>query len=273
MFGHIQINKSDLSEEALARYRAAYCGLCRALQMRHGQLSRLGLTYDLTFLSLLLSSLYEPEEWRCESRCMVHPMKKHPFAISQCTEYAADMTVALCYHKCLDDWQDERSLPKKGYAALLNKQYRRVREEHPRQCAAIEEGLKELSDIEAQNAPSPDAGANCFGRVLAAIFIWQEDRWAEHLARMGYGLGRYIYLADAAVDLREDTKKGRYNPLQSLSMEPDTLREALKTILGEVSIAFEKLPLVQDERILRSILYSGIWQKYNEAMQAGGKKA
>jgi hypothetical protein len=56
-------------------------------------------------------------------------------------------------------------------------------------------------------------------------------------------------------------------------MEPDTLREALKTILGEVSIAFEKLPLVQDERILRSILYSGIWQKYNEAMQAGGKKA
>ena len=62
MFGYVQANLSDLSQEEQIRYRAAYCGLCHTLGERHGFTSRLSLTYDLTFLTLLLSSPYEPEE-------------------------------------------------------------------------------------------------------------------------------------------------------------------------------------------------------------------
>ncbi|MBQ8401283.1 MAG: hypothetical protein IJX14_05060, partial [Clostridia bacterium] len=100
MFGFIQANIADLTEDEKARYHAAYCGLCRSLGERHGVSSRLSLTYDLTFLTLLLTSLYEPEETLGESRCIVHPTKPHGYMINRYTEYAADMTVALSYFKC-----------------------------------------------------------------------------------------------------------------------------------------------------------------------------
>lgn len=75
MFGHIQANLADLTEDQKRRYQAAYCGLCRTIGKRHGQLAWMGLSYDLTFLSLLLSSLYEPEENDIYCRCAIHPCK------------------------------------------------------------------------------------------------------------------------------------------------------------------------------------------------------
>ena len=68
MFGFVVANQQALSPEELQRYRAVYCGLCRALGSRHGATARLTLTYDMTFLILLLNSLYEPEETCGEGR-------------------------------------------------------------------------------------------------------------------------------------------------------------------------------------------------------------
>ena len=59
MFGYVIPNQAALSPEAQARYRTAYCGLCRRIGALHGLRGRLTLSYDLTFLNLLLSSLYE----------------------------------------------------------------------------------------------------------------------------------------------------------------------------------------------------------------------
>lgn len=92
MFGYIQANQSDLTQEEKARYQAAYCGLCHALGSRYGICLRLALHYDLVFLNLLLSSLYEPEEKSGASRCIVHPYRRHPYAMDAYTDYAADMT-------------------------------------------------------------------------------------------------------------------------------------------------------------------------------------
>lgn len=271
MFGYVQANVSDLSQEEQIRYRSAYCGLCRVLGERHGFPSRLSLTYDLTFLTLLLSSLYEPEETQGQCRCIVHPCRKHRYMTNACTEYAADMTVALVYYKCLDDWNDEKSLSKKAYASLLEKRYAQVKQDWPQQCTAIETCMKELSAIENSNTEDPDAAASCFGRLMEVIFLYRTDHWEEHLRALGYGLGQYIYLADAAVDLKDDIKNGNYNPLKSLSAEPRELRPALQMVLGEASRAFEILPLVQDVHLLRNILYSGLWIKYNRGMQKNEK--
>ena len=60
MFGTLIASASSLSEEEMKRYKACYCGLCRSLKQRYGQFSRLTLNYDMTFLILLLQSLYEP---------------------------------------------------------------------------------------------------------------------------------------------------------------------------------------------------------------------
>jgi hypothetical protein len=272
MFGYVQANLSDLSGEEQERYKAAYCGLCRTLGQRHGISSRLSLTYDLTFLTLLLSSLYEPEEQTEDFRCGVHPRRKGHFMTNSCTEYAADLTVALSYHKCLDDWNDDGNLARKCYASILEKQYPAVQTAWPEQCKAIEQGLQELSEIEQARLDDPDAGAKCFGRLMESLFLYKKDRWEGQLRALGNGLGRYIYLADAAVDLERDRHRGSYNPLVGLTATPEEFRSMLMTVLGAASQAFEELPLVQDIHLLRNILYSGIWIKYNQGMQNTQKK-
>ncbi|MBQ3108656.1 MAG: hypothetical protein IJC67_03480 [Clostridia bacterium] len=268
MFGHVLANLAELSSEENARYRAAYCGLCHTLGERHGFSARMGLSYDLVFLGLLLSSLYEPQETAGEARCVVHPAKKHAYMKNRCLEYAADMTIALTYHKCLDDWQDEKKLYKKCYSSILRSAYNKVVKEWPRQCEAIERELKVISELESADPPQPDAAANRFGRLMAELFVMEQDHWQAHLRTFGYGLGRYIYFADAAVDYDEDEKHKNYNPLRQLGIRPEEMRPMLTMLLGEASRAFEILPLVQDDHLLKNILYSGIWLKYNRGMQA-----
>ena len=187
--------------------------------------------------------------------------------INACTEYAADMTVALTYHKCLDDWYDDKNIPQKCYASLLKKRYEQIKTDWPEQCNEIEACMTELSAIEQSAVENPDAAADCFGRLMEALFLYQKDHWEEHLRALGYGLGQYIYLADAAVDLEDDIKHNRYNPLKSLSITPLDTRPTLQMVLGKASRAFEILPLVQDIYLLRNILYSGLWIKYNQGMQ------
>lgn len=271
MLGYVQANLSDLSDEERTRYRAAYCGLCHTLGKRHGFISRIALTYDLTFLALLLTSLYEPKEQCGECRCVVHPCKKHGFMINQYTDYAADMTIALTYYKCLDDWRDEHNISRRCYASMLKKRYEAVKLQWPEQCSLIEKELDELEKIEREQPNDPDAAASCFGRLMEGIFLYQKDHWEEHLRRLGYGLGQYIYLADAAVDLEQDIKCNNYNPLKSLSTTPEELRPTLMMVLGNASKAFEVLPLVQDIHLLRNIMYSGLWIKYNRGIQKDKK--
>ena len=107
---------------------------------------------------------------------------------------------------------------------------------------------------------------------MAELFVYKKDRWEPELRAIGYGLGRYIYLADAAVDFDDDMKSGNYNPLTSVELEPQELRAVLKSFLGDASEAFERLPLVQDVNLLRNILYSGIWMKYNQAIRPETEK-
>ncbi len=267
MFGYVRPNVEALSEADKARYRAHYCGLCQTLGRRHGQASRLALTFDLTFLAIFLGSLYEPEETGAEARCVPHPRHRHPALTSSVTAYAADMTIALTYHKCRDDWQDDRNLPAKGYAALLKKRYDAVKAQWPRQCEAIEAAMAEQKAIEDRRDPTPDAAPNCFGRLMAELFVMQPDYWSGALRVFGHSLGRYIYLLDAVCDAEKDAKTGSYNPINLMGRAPEDMRETLEMMLGAASAAFEKLPLCQDEAILRNILYSGLWQGYNECIE------
>lgn len=272
MFGHVQANLADLTEEQKSRYKASYCGLCHTIGKRHGLIARLGLSYDLTFLSLLLSSLYEPEECHTHCRCAMHPCKKHCSVTNEVTEYAADMTVALTYYKCLDDWKDDRNLIWFLYAKCLEKRYEQVKKSWPRQCLAIEKELDALSRIEQGKSTNPDAAANSFGRLMEELFVMRQDEWEKSLRTLGYHLGKYIYFADAVLDYDKDCKRSSYNPLHYTEMKPEEIRTALEGMLGYASNAFEFLPLIQDVSLLRNILYSGIWLKYNRDMEKRRKK-
>lgn len=271
MFGHVVAEKETLSEAELARYSAVYCGLCRTLGQDFGQTARLGLTYDMTFLAVLLSSLYEPAETESAARCMVHPMKQHTGVQSEITHYAASLTVALTYYKALDDWQDDRSLRGKFMAGRMDPRYRQVRADFPRQCTAVEDGMARIAEVE--RAPgSPEPALQAFGSMLGELFVWQEDIWARSLRRFGMQLGQLIYLLDSAVDYEKDLRSGNWNPLVLLGRQPEDMKETLVVLAGQAAEIFECLPLEQDLSLMRNILYAGIWQRYNAAMEKKKKK-
>ena len=267
MFGYLVAATNVLEAEDLARYKSVYCGLCRSLKRCFGQAARLTLNYDMTFLVLLLSSLYEPEEERGAAACVRHPFEPQPFTMSELSDYAAHMNLALAYLKCLDDWKDDKSLTAYAEAKTLQAGYDAVRERYPRQCAAITEALDRLSRIEAEGREDPDAAAACFGALMREIFVYKEDRWSEPLRHMADALGRFLYLLDAAMDLEEDVKRGRYNPFRRYAGDRDNeerFRDSLRLQLGECVYWYDKLPLVDDTGLLRNILCLGLWSAFNQ---------
>ena len=261
MFGYVSANYAELNDAQKSRYTAVYCGICRGIRQQVSQPARLVLSYDMAFLALLHMSLYEPEETAGPSACILHPIKKRPWTDNPYIRYAADMNVALAYYKCLDDWEDDRNLTAKAAAGFLEPSLGRIRQQYPRQCDAIARCIEELRTLEHDRCANPDEPANCFGRLMAELMVCQEDLWADDLRQLGHSLGRFIYLADAAMDYRADQKKNKYNPYLAMGTGEDWPRweEYLVLAMGRCTAAFERLPLVQDKDILDNILYSGVW--------------
>ena len=266
MVGYLIASASSLTEEERIRYKATYCGLCRTLKDRHGQISRLTLNYDMTFLILLLQSLYEPEEKSGVETCIAHPREKRQWWRSEISDYAADMNVALAYLNRLDDWRDDGSVLALAESGILKKAYQETAEKYPRQCASMEQSIMELSYLEKNGIEDPDAAAATFGHLLGSVFVWREDRWQEPLYRLGDSLGRFIYLLDAAVDLEKDAYKDSYNPFRKyygLDNE-ERFRDILKIFLADAVIQFDFLPLVKDVDLMKNILCSGLWTVFDE---------
>lgn len=264
VFGYVNANWKELTEEQKNRYGSVYCGICRRIRLQSSQLSRLVLRYDMAFLALLLMSLYEPEETSGPNACMLHPVKKRPWVDNDYIRYAADMNVVLAYYNCLDDWHDDGKRSAKVMAGHLGKHYPEMEARYPRQCGAVARCIERLSELERENCPNADAVANCFGELMGQLLVFEEDLWAPHLYEMGMALGRFIYLLDAAVDYQRDKKQGKYNPYLAMGMEMDWNRweQYLVMAMGRCTQAYEKLPLVQDKALLDNILYSGVWVNY-----------
>lgn len=266
MFGYLTACTELLDEEQLRRYRGAYCGLCRSLKERHGQFSRLTLTYDLVFLSLLFDSLYEPERREGEETCIAHPFSPRLWQRSESSDYAADMTVALAYLKCRDDWDDDSNPAALAEAAALKRAYRRVAARYPRQCRAMEESVRALRSMEKARDESPDRAAECFASLMGEIFIWRDDRWSGTLYRLGAALGRFLYILDACMDLDSDAFYNRYNPFRRYYGLDNAarFRDILRMLLADCVRELDRLPLVQDAGILQNIVCIGLWTEFDK---------
>ena len=266
MFGYLVANTELLDEEQQRRYKACYCGLCRSLKERHGQLSRMTLNFDMTFLVLLLGSLYEPEEQREKEKCIAHPVEARPWWRTEFTDYAADMNVALAYLKCMDDWEDDSNPIALAQAGVLKSAYQKISARYPRQCEAMDLSIRDLRQLEKAGDESPDRAADCFAMLMGEIFAPREDYWSTALRRTGQCLGRFIYVMDACMDLESDTLFERYNPFRryyGLDNE-QRFRDILKMLLGDCVREFDRLPLVQDADILKNVLCVGLWTEFDK---------
>ena len=312
MFGYVTANKPEMKIREFARYRGFYCGLCRTLKKKYGRLGQMTLTYDMTFLVLLLTSLYEPATEEARRRCLIHPGKRQYMLTNEASAYAADMNILLSHDHFKDDWEDERKLSGLLGMKAFSRKRRRVAAKYPRQAEAVESSLAELARRERENCADIDAAAKPFGTLMAELFVWREDAFQDILRQFGFYLGKFIYLMDAVMDLEQDRRKGCYNPILAAremvaggempahTRKPENegtgampacprkpenekeafhekLQEMLDNTLKMAIIEFEKLPCEQDLAVLRNILYEGIWTKYNqkktEAKAEAGERA
>ena len=265
MFGYVVMNKPEIKFKDFDMYRSFYCGLCRELKERYGLSGQITLTYDMTFVILLLSGLYEPPTKKGSTRCIVHPVRRQPVRKNAITEYAADMNIFLTYYKCKDDWNDERSIPGFVFGKLLEGKEKKSEKIWSKKVQMIVSCLDELSALEKENATDIDRVSGCFGRIMAEIFAYREDVWGPTLRRMGFYFGKFIYLLDAYDDVEEDVKKGNYNPFSKdyiIKGFDDRVKNMLMMMMAETCREFEKLPIIKYTDILRNILYSGVWCRF-----------
>ena len=267
MFGYVVMNKPEIKFKDFDMYRSFYCGLCRELKERYGLSGQITLTYDMTFVILLLSGLYEPPTKKGLTRCIVHPVRRQPVRKNAITEYAADMNIFLTYYKCKDDWNDERSILGLAFGKLLERKEKKSEKLWSKKVQTIVSCLDELSELEKENATDIDRVSGCFGRIMAEIFAYREDVWEPTLRRMGFYFGKFIYLLDAYDDVEEDVKKGNYNPFSKdyiIKGFDDRVKNMLMMMMAETCREFEKLPIIKYGDILRNILYSGVWCRFEE---------
>lgn len=265
MFGYVLINKEELKFKEYDVYRSYYCGMCQVLKKRSGNLAQITLNYDMIFLQLLLTSLYEPETKLKVFRCKLHPFKKTIKRTNQITDYIADINLFLAYLKCVDDWKDEKKVSRKLYSFLIGRKINKIRRLYPEKTDKLENILNASREYEAKKEYDIDKIAAYSGELMAEIFLYREDEWREALYKMGFFLGKYIYLIDAYEDVEKDVKKGNYNPFTEIYKNEnfdDFVQKILTMMISECAREFENLPIIEDVDILRNILYSGVWSKY-----------
>lgn len=267
MFGYVIINKGDMKFKEFDIYHAYYCGLCRKLKEKFGLTGQLTLSYDMTFVIMLLSGLYEPDTVTDSCKCVAHPFEKHMTISNEFTEYAADMNVLLSFYKCQDDWADDRKYTKRLYAGLLTKGYHAVERKYDSKVRCIERLMRQLIQKEKEGCSDIDEMSGLFGEIMAQIMVYKKDEWRDNLYRMGFYLGKFIYLCDAYEDVEKDMKNGNYNPFRQLYETPDfeeQCRSILVLMMSECSKEFERLPILDNIEILRNIIYSGVWYRYEK---------
>ena len=181
------------------------------------------------------------------------------------TEYMADMNVLFTYYKCLDDWEDEKKTLKLLYGKLLEGKSRKMRSLYQDKFRNIDILMHDMMEAEKSSKADIDTMAGLFGQIMVQIVVCREDEWTENLSRFAFFLGKFIYLMDAYEDIEEDIQKGTFNPLKKKyggSDFEEECRTILTMMMSECCREFEKLPILENVEILRNILYSGVWCRY-----------
>lgn len=267
MFGYVVMNEPELKVKEYRKYKGVYCGLCQTLKHRYGPLGQLCLNNDMTFMALLHMSLYEGEfdGKDMDYRCKLHPTRKVHIYENPHLDYAADMTLILTYYVARDHWKDEHRPEALLQLRTLRKKVRELAKKYPRQHRAVKTYVYRLELAEQSREHDLDKLAGMTGTMLGEVFNWKDDAWADMLKKVGFYLGKFIYIMDAYEDLEKDLKKGCFNPLIELKERPDFenyVFETLDLMMADCAHHFEMLPLDMDVEILRNILYAGVWCKY-----------
>ena len=273
MFGYVRINKMDLTFREYENYKGYYCGLCKYLKENHGEISRLGLNYDITFLIVILTAIYKPKTNIFQEICIVSPFKKKKKIINEVTEYAASMNVLLTYYKLEDNLLDDKGIKDIFAYNLYKNKLNLAQSKYPNKAKVIKEQMNLLNKLEQEKEYNIDKVSNTFGELMGEIFAYKCDKYEEDLKKIGFNIGKYIYILDAYEDLDEDYKKGRYNPFIEYINNKEELKQRVDRLisisLGLLASSIDNLNLRVNRGIIENIVYSGVYLRYKNILQKG----
>ncbi|WP_295578864.1 DUF5685 family protein [uncultured Oscillibacter sp.] len=216
MYGYVRPPMGALAEAETERFRRMYCGLCHTLGRRYGAAARFILNYDFTYLAILLTGREEGALRR--ERCFASPLRRRDYLeTDEALALAADESVILAYWQLRDGVADHdwlHGLKYRGLSAVLESAYRKAAAARPAFDEGTRRQLRLLAELEAERCPSMDRAADAFASLLGAAAGEIGDPVRRRvLEQLLYHLGRWVYLVDAADDLREDAVSGAYNPV------------------------------------------------------------
>jgi len=285
LFGYITPLKAELKVKDFKRFKCYYCGLCCEIKKQFGNIPRLSLNYDMTFLALLLDGL-NPEEVKVDSHiCILHPGEKKTIVIdNKPLSYASAINIALFYYKLIDDINDDKNLKSKLSAAILSPYRKKFSKTILKIDEYIKKCLLKLNILEkSQNFTSIDEICDPFSELVGIVlknypFKLSNDceKLRHTLYTLGYSIGKWIYIIDALDDLKEDMEKKKFNPINFLynkeALEYNKFIEIIKPKIEFIILNcgytcienLKKLDLKRNKDILCNIIELGLMDKYTQ---------
>lgn len=305
MLGYVVTFKPEMKVKDAELYKAYYCGVCKSIGRRYGQMPRFILSFDAAFLSTVLDGFFPQVVEIDRERCIAHPQKKTPMAKCHAIDFAADVMLILAWYKALDDVHDEGSKKAFIFSKAFKRKFKKIKAKHLNLCNEIQSILRELGQLEDSKCDSIDKAAEAFAKIMEAIFkegltyiydkkiqegvLKKSDKWDKKiqiskivLARVGYHLGKWIYLMDAFDDIEENIESGAYNPLlyrfnYKEGENPLEFRSRIKNdvdrnliiYLSEMGKAFDLADIEKNKGIIENIVYVGLLKKTEAILNKG----
>lgn len=285
MFGYIKVNKPEMKVKEYEVYRGLYCSLCRSLGKHFGILSRLTLSYDITFLLLMrLSFTLTVPDFKGD-RCPFSPTKRCNYCLNGDEElkYSAAVSMMLFYFKVKDNISDSGFFRKILMYLLLPYaflKYKKAEKMYPEVALMISESMKRQSETEKSCTAITDKAAHESADVLGKILSYKLPDEEGNIYRFGYGVGKFVYLSDAADDIEKDIRQKSYNPFvqkYSLTSKPSEevkgeIEKLLNMSAGMVCEAFAGTNNKTLTPIVENIIYDGMENTMKNILKGKEKK-
>ena len=257
--------KPELKYREYDAYKMYYCGVCKSIGRNFGQLSRFGLVYEAAILAILLdvASCNIVNTKISRAGCIAHPYKKSFFVEnSDCVDYAAAVNVLLMYFKLQDNWQDDRKFSALSAKAAIKRGFKKASKKYEIAADSIYISINQLNKLEKNNCSSIDEASEPFAAMMSSLFKWLDNdslvnnnTKLDLLGKIGYNVGKWIYLIDAVSDFYDDKKKGSYNVLlkgdntNNFSSATDDISFTLQMCMANAAEAYQELIRITDKEI------------------------
>ena len=290
MFGYIKPYKPELKIKDFEIYKGVYCGLCKKLAKSYGPFARMTLSYDFTFLAMIKLAVADECKGFTKQACVYNPLRKK-LCLNPCDDmtFVSTLAMIMLYYKIKDNCIDSKGIKKIGSYSLkllFTPSYKKAAKLEPYMNEQIGKAMSEQDMLEKENCDSIDKAADPTARALGTIFesLSESETQKMVLSRLGFLIGRWVYLIDALDDLESDVKKSNYNPFScKFSLSKDSAKEqiasakeyaigAINLTAGELSNTYELLDIKRYKDILDNIIYLGLPQAKDDVTQKAKNK-